>query len=79
MPLFLDPTGRQSYAIAICDRCRMKRYYDELTSDPNSPGLRVCREGGCLDNFDPYRLPARKTEDITLRHPRPDTPLDGTP
>jgi hypothetical protein len=33
--------------------------------------LRVCNEG-CADNFDPYRLPARKTERITIRFPRPD-------
>jgi hypothetical protein len=27
---------------------------------------------GCKDEFDPYRLPARKTERITIRFPRPD-------
>lgn len=38
--------------------------------DPNFPGLFVCRED--LDRFDPWRLPARQTENIALRHPRPD-------
>lgn len=46
----------------------------QLSSDPNYPGLMVCDEG-CKDQFDPYRLPARQTERITLRWPRPDTPL----
>ena len=38
--------------------------------DPNFPGMRVCKDD--LDNFDPWRLPAIKTENITLRFPRPD-------
>lgn len=71
MPTFLDTSGLTSVAIAICDRCRMKRAFVSLQSDPNFPGLRVCDEG-CKDNFDPYRLPARKTERINLRFPRPD-------
>jgi hypothetical protein len=50
-------------------------FLDELHSDPNSPGLLVCRED--LDVLDPYRLPARQTEDITLPFYRPDRPLDG--
>jgi hypothetical protein len=71
MPVFLDTTGLASVAIAICDRCRMKRALVQLGPDPNFPGLRVCDQG-CADNFDPYRLPARKTERINLRFPRPD-------
>jgi len=35
----------------------------------------VCRDD--RDDYDPYRLPARETEDITLRYPRPDIPLTG--
>lgn len=42
-----------------------------MRSDPNFPGLRVCDQG-CADQKDPYRLPARKTERIALRFPRPD-------
>jgi hypothetical protein len=45
-----------------------------MRSDPNFPGLQVCDQG-CADQFDPYRLPARKTERITIRFPRPDHSL----
>ena len=44
--------------------------YTELYPDPNFPGMRVCKED--LDVFDPWRLPARQTENIALRWPRPD-------
>lgn len=71
MPVFLDTTGLSSVAIAVCDRCKMKRAFVSLQADPNFPGLRVCDQG-CKDEFDPYRLPARKTERINLRFPRPD-------
>jgi hypothetical protein len=75
VPVFLNTRGHATLAIGICGRCSRKFPLDELMPDPNYPGLRVCRDD--LDQFDPYRLPARQTEDITLRHPRPDTPLDG--
>lgn len=71
MAIFLDTIGQSDLAIAICDRCKMKRAHSVMRSDPNFPGLQVCNEG-CADEFDPYRLPARKTERITLRFPRPD-------
>lgn len=71
MPRFLDTRGYSDIAIAVCDRCKMKRPHAVLRSDPNFPGLQVCNEG-CADEFDPYRLPARKTERITIRFPRPD-------
>ena len=71
MPTFLDTTGLASLAIAVCDRCKMKRALVQLSSDSNFPGLRVCDQG-CKDQLDPYRLPARKTERINLRFPRPD-------
>jgi hypothetical protein len=71
MPLFLDTRGYSSVAIAVCDRCKMKRPYSVMRNDPNFPGLRVCDQG-CADQKDPYRLPARKTERIALRFPRPD-------
>ena len=41
--------------------------------DPNFPGMRVCKED--KDDLDPWRLPARQTENITLRFPRPDVPV----
>jgi len=49
--------------------------YDDLAPDKNIPGLRVCAP--CSDNFDPWRLPARMSENITLRYPRPDEPITG--
>lgn len=73
MSRYLDTTGRTTLAIGICDRCRVKMSLDDLASDPNSPGIRACKD--CRDLFDPYRLPARKTETITVRYPRPDEPL----
>lgn len=76
MPIFLDTTGLSDIAIAICDRCKVKRPHAVMRNDPNFPGLRVCNEG-CADQLDPYRLPARKTERITIRFPRPDLPLNA--
>jgi len=71
MPIFLDTTGLTSLAIAVCDRCKMKKPYVDLRPDGNVPGLRVCGDG-CWDSLDPYRLAARKTERINLRFARPD-------
>lgn len=75
MSIWYDPTGKASYGIGLCDRCSRKMSITDLYSDPNSPGLRVCLED--LDNLDPYRLPARQTENITLPFVRPDRPLEG--
>lgn len=70
MPLYLPPKlGGGTCAIAYCDRCRRKVYYDELEPDGDTPNLRVCRP--CNDLQDPYRLPKRKTENISLKNPRP--------
>lgn len=70
----------------------MKFALDDLSPDINYPGLMVCGTpghvsgkgswsgtGSCSDAIDPYRLPPRETEDITLTMPRPDTrlPLPG--
>jgi hypothetical protein len=76
MPVFLDTTGRSTLAIAICGRCSRKVPYDELREDGNIRGLRVCGDG-CSDDYDPYRLPARQPKTISLRFPRPDTPLEA--
>ena len=69
--MFLDTEGYSDIAIAVCDRCRMKRPHATLGPDINFPGLMVCEEN-CRDEKDPYRLPARQTERINLRFPRPD-------
>jgi hypothetical protein len=55
---------------AVCDRCRVTMEYSALSFDRDNPGLRVCVK--CNDQLDPYKLPARKTENITLRYPRPE-------
>jgi hypothetical protein len=78
MSLYLDTRGNTSVAIGICSRCKLKRPIVALVSDPNAPGLRVCGdkgERGCVDKFDPWRLPARRPENITVQYPRPDDPL----
>lgn len=76
MSVFLPQQNKGSMAIAVCDRCNSKVYYDDLIPDGNSPGLMISKNHpGCWDVKDPWRLPARKTENISLRHPRPDVPV----
>jgi len=77
MSIWLDTRGRSTLGIGLCARCSRKMSLDELFSDPNSPGLRVCRED--LDNLDPYRLPPRQPDNITLPFVRPDLPLTTDP
>ena len=74
MPRYLSPSSSGKVAIAICGRCKFKFHYNELRRDRNIPGLYVCDD--CCDLYDPYRLPARKSEDIALRHPRKDEDLE---
>jgi hypothetical protein len=76
MPLFLDTSGRATVGIGICARCSQKFPLEELAPDVNYPGLMVCRDD--MDEIDPYRLPPRETESITLMYPRPDVPLQTT-
>lgn len=73
MSIYLDTRGNSVLSVAICDRCSRKFAYTELQPDPNFPGMRVCKQD--LDQFDPWRLPARQTENIALRHPRPDVSI----
>lgn len=74
MPVFLDTRGQPTLGIGICGRCSRKLPLARLHSDPNYPGLMVCEKD--LDQFDPYRLPARQPDDIVLPFVRPDDPLD---
>jgi len=74
MPKWLNTRGNAVLTIVVCDRCKMKRSYDDCSSDGNTPGLRVCKFG-CNDNKDPYRLPMRQPEKIAVRFPRPDAPI----
>lgn len=73
MSLYLPISATGSVAIAVCGRCNTKIQYDELVQDPNNK-LWVCKE--CCDILDPYRLPARRTENISLQHPRPDDVIE---
>mgnify|MGYP003673999028 FL=1 len=77
MSVYLDTRGRSTLAIGICGRCSRKFSLDDLYSDPNYPGLRVCKDD--LDQYDPYRLPARQPEKIALLFARPDTPIGTDP
>jgi len=73
MPRWLDTRGKSTLAVGICGRCSRKFSLDDLYSDPNFVGLKVCRKD--LDDYDPWRLPARPADQISLRFARPDTPL----
>lgn len=77
MAIFLDTTGNPTLGIGLCDRCSRKFPLHMLFSDPNSPGLRVCAAD--KDEFDPYRLPARQPEKITLPFVRMDAPTATNP
>jgi len=70
MATFLDTSGKSTLGIGLCARCSKKMSLTELYSDPNSPGLMVCLKD--LDQYDPYRLPARQPDDLTLPFYRPD-------
>jgi hypothetical protein len=74
MSKWLNTLGNTVLSIAICDRCKMKRAYTDISQDRNLPGLRVCNDG-CNDERDPYRLPARQPEKIAIRFPRPDADI----
>lgn len=77
MPAYLNTRGKSTLGIGICGRCSRKFSLDDLYSDPNYPGLMVCRVD--MDDYDPYRLPARQPEKIALRFARPDTPIATNP
>jgi len=72
MGLFLPVKAKGSVAIAVCQRCNEKMYYADLKKDPNN-GMMVCED--CVDIYDPWRLPARQADQISLDHPRPDVKL----
>ena len=72
MPRYLT----DNQPIFICSRCQMKRVYSDMRVDPNN-GLRVCKND-CVDVYDPWRLPARKPEDISLPSAKPDVTIPVT-
>ncbi len=77
MPIFLNTRGNPTLGIGICSRCSRKFPLHMLHPDMNFPGLRVCEAD--RDDFDPYRLPARQTENITLPFMRTDMPIPTNP
>lgn len=73
MSRFLDTRGRSTLGIGICGRCSKKFSLDDLSPDPNAPGLMVCDKD--RDDFDPYRLPGPAPDVIALPFTRPDDPM----
>jgi len=73
MPRYLPVRSQGSAAIALCGRCGFKHHYSDLVQDRDITGLYVCED--CCDTKDPYKLPQRRVEKISLQHPRPDEPL----
>lgn len=73
MSVYLNTRGRSTLGIGWCDRCHFKFSLDDLRTDGNTPGLKVCNR--CCDVLDPYRLPARQPDHITLPFYRPPVPL----
>lgn len=78
MPRYLDTRGKSTIAIAICARCSVKYPWVDLRPDPNSPGLMCCPDG-CRDQLDPWRLPPRPADRISLEWSRPDVSLSPGP
>jgi len=74
MALYLDTRGKPRLTVAICDRCHMKKALVDLRPDGDSPGLQVCDD--CRDVKDPYKLPPRRPEDISVPNPRTEEPLE---
>jgi hypothetical protein len=73
MAVWLNTRARSTLGIGWCDRCKFKMSLDDLHPDRNTPGLRVCNK--CNDEFDPWRLPARRPDDLTLPFYRTEEPL----
>lgn len=77
MPRFLDTRGQPTLNVSLCARCGIKMPAAKLSPDPNSPGLLVCAKD--RDRFDPYRLPPRQPDQISVPFVRPDTDLADLP
>lgn len=77
MSRYIDPSGGSTYGLALCARCSRKFKLSELMSDPNTPGLMVCRDD--IDEYDPYRLAPRSEDRVVLPFVRPDTAIPTDP
>lgn len=73
MSRYLNTLGESCFAIAICMRCGFKVRQSDLRIDPNNQQP-YCKD--CIDMLDPYRKPPRAPDQITVKYPRPDTPLN---
>jgi hypothetical protein len=73
MGRFVATRGRARLAVGLCDRCQFKMPLDDLCSDGDQPGLRVC--AACCDQIDPWRLPPPKPDDFVIADASPDTVL----
>lgn len=79
MSLYERTLGKSILSPAICDRCRLRGAAADMIPDPDKNGLFVHKH--CADKLDPWKLPPRQSENITIPRPRPDRPLvnPGTP
>lgn len=76
MGKFLDTRGESVLSPYICDRCHLRGKFSEMRSDDDNPALWVHRE--CSDQLDPWKLPPRQSEDVSIPHPRPDAKPSDT-
>lgn len=76
MSRFLDTRGRNVVAIALCQRCQRKMAHEDLQVEADTR-LRVC--AACIDEPDPYSLPARRPDRIALSFVLPEQPLTFSP
>ena len=75
--VFLNTKGNSTLGIGICSRCQFRFPLHMLQDDPNIPNFKVCAAD--RDDFDPYRMPARQPDMLTLPFIRPDVPLSTPP
>lgn len=71
MSRFLDTRGEAVLSPYQCDRCKQRGRFSEMVEDRDRQGLWVHRT--CSDELDPWKLPPRSSEDVTIPHPRPDS------
>lgn len=76
MARFLNTIGKTNLAVAVCGRCNRKVANADLQRDPDSR-LMVC--SGCVDAPDPWRLPMRVPDRVSLPFVQADTPIDNLP
>lgn len=73
MSAFLNTMGKSILSPAICDRCHIRGAAADMITDPDKPGLFVHKH--CADQYDPWKLPPRQADKISIDHPRPDVSM----